>query len=74
MLSASLNKTFPSFLLTFAKKDYFFGVPSHIGIGGNEKADSAKSALDLSCVKVGVPCTDFKHCINQNILSTWKAD
>ena len=35
-------------------------VPSHIGIRGNEKADSAtKSALDLPRVKVGVPNTDF---------------
>ena len=33
-------------------------VPSHIGIRGNEKADSvAKSVLDLPRVKVGVPYT-----------------
>ena len=41
------------------------------GIRGNQKADStAKSALDLPRVKVGVPYTDFKHHINQYILST----
>ena len=53
----------------FAKKDiYFFGVPCHIGIRGNERADSAaKSALDLLHAKVGVPYYDFKHCINQYI-------
>ena len=46
--------------------NYFFGVPSHVGIRGNEKADSAaKSALDLPRVKVGVLNTDFKHHINQ---------
>ena len=36
-----------------------------VGIMGNGKADSAaKSALNLSCVKIGVPYTDFKHRIN----------
>ena len=50
-----------------------FTVPSHNGIGGNEKADSAaKSALELQHAKVGVPYTDFKHCISQYILSTWQ--
>ena len=45
----------------------------HTGIGGNEKADSAtKSALELPHAKVGVPATDFKHCISQHILFTWK--
>ena len=54
--------------LNFANKDITFcWVPSHIGIRGNDKADSAtKSALDLPCVKVG----DIKHHINQYILST----
>ena len=53
----------------------FCWVPSHIGIRGNERADSAaKSALDLPHAKVGVPYNDFKHCINQYILSTWQDD
>ena len=51
------------------------GVPSHIDIRGNEKAYSAaKSGLDLHRVKVGVPNIDFKHHINQYILSTWQDD
>ena len=62
--------------LNIAKKDIVFcWVPSHTGIKGNEKADSAaKSALDLPCAKVGVPYTDFKHLISQYIFSTWQDD
>ena len=62
--------------LNIAKKDIVFcWVPSHTGIKGNEKADSAaKSALDLPRDKVGVPYNDFKHCINQYIFSTWQDD
>ena len=42
---------------------------------GNEKADSAaKSARDLPHVKVGVRYCDFKHEINQFVVSTWKDD
>ena len=62
--------------LHFTNKDFTLcWVPNHVGIRGNEKADSAaKSALDLPCVKVSVPNTDFKHPINQYILSTWQDD
>ena len=43
--------------LNIAKKDIVFcWVPSHTGIKGNEKAHSAaKSALDLTRAKFGVP-------------------
>ena len=63
-------------LFKFANKDIIFGwLLSHIGISGNENADSAaKSALDLPHVKVGVSYTYFKQHINQNILSTWQSD
>ena len=59
-----------------AKKDIVFcWVPSHTGIKGNEKADSAaKSAFDLPRAKVGVPYNDFKHLISQYIFSTWHDD
>ena len=47
----------------------------NFAIKGNEKADFApKSALDLPRTKVGVPYSDFKHCISQYILSTWQDD
>ena len=62
--------------LNFANKDIMFcWVLSHIGISGNEKAVSiVKSALDMHRVKDGIPNTDFKHHINQYILSTWQDD
>ena len=54
---------------------FFCWVPSHTGIKGNEKADSAaKSALDLPRAKVGVPYTDFKYLIRQYIFSIWQDD
>ena len=64
--------------LNIAKKDIAFcWVPSHTGIKGNEKADSAaKLALELPRAKV-VFCvlyTDFKHLISQYIFSTWQDD
>ena len=68
----------PLIRMVIRKCDFMFcwvGLPSNIGIRGNEKADSAaKSAFDLPRVKVGVPNTDFKHHINQCILSTWQDD
>ena len=58
--------------LNFAKKDM---VPSHNGIKSNEKTDfAARFALDLPCTKVGLPYSDFKHCISQYSLSTWQDD
>ena len=62
--------------LNIANKDIIFCcVPSHVGIKGNKKADSAaKSALDLPHAQVGVPYTEFKHLISQYIFSTWQED
>ena len=60
--------------LNIANKDIIFcWVTSHVGIRGNEKADSAaKSAMDLPRSKVGVSYTDFKYLISQYIFSTWQ--
>ena len=57
-------------ILIIHVKTLFLGVPSHTGIRGTKRANStAKSALELPHAKVGVPYTDFKHHINQYILS-----
>ena len=48
----------------------FCWIPGHVGIRGTEKAESAA----MPRVKVGVPNTDFKHHINQYIMSTWQDD
>ena len=40
---------------------------------GNGKTDPAvQSTLDLPLAKVDVPCNDFKHKINDYILSNWQ--
>ena len=57
------------------KTEFAFWIASHIGIIGNKKADSAaKSSLGLPRVRDDVLYPDFKHCINQYILSTWQDD
>ena len=50
----------------------FHHIPNVHEIAGSDF--SAKSALDLPPVKVGVPYTDYKHCINQYIVSTFQGD
>ena len=63
-------------LFKYCQKDMdFCWVPSHTGIKGNRKADTAtKTAWDLPRAKVSVPNTDFKHLISQYIFSTWQDD
>ena len=49
--------------------------PSHIGVRGNERADSAaKSALDLTPDKSRIPYTDLEPTINKFLHTKWQKE
>ena len=55
------------------KKIKFFWVPSHIGIKGNEDADSAaKEALSKRVTNITLPYSDYRRQIKPYIYTKWQ--
>jgi ribonuclease HI len=60
-------------LITAGTDIIFIWLPSHVGIPGNAKADSAaKAALSLPTSNHKVPYTDFKPLISSYLNSKWQ--
>ena len=61
------------YLFTHSYNIIFCGLPSHVGITGNEKADkAAKSALNKPILRIPIPYTDLKPIINKYIHNKWQ--
>lgn len=60
-------------LITAGTSIIFVWLPSHVGIKGNSRADTAaKAALSLQISKREVPHTDFKPLINSYLRTKWQ--
>ena len=63
-----------SFYIFPIKTLFCVGCTAILSLWVMKKLIGAKSTLDLLCVKVGVPYTDFKYYINQYVLYIWQED
>ena len=62
-----------NFLSSTNKVISFFWLPSHIGIGRNERADAAAtSALSLPVSDIRIPYSDLKQQIKSYFVNNWQ--
>jgi kelch-like protein 2/3 len=62
-------------LQTTNKSVSFRWIPSHVGIRGNERADSAaKAALGLPESAIQIPHTDLRQKVNSHFLNKWQTN
>ena len=62
-------------LQTTNKSVSFWWIPSHVGIRGNERADSAaKAALGLPESAIQIPHTDLRQKVNSHFLNKWQTN
>ena len=60
--------------LSSRKNITFCWLPSHVGIQGNEEADSvAKSSLEMQPSIIKLPYTDFKPLVNSYVHNKWQS-